>query len=161
VRAQLGRRPREPWRVAAVCQHSHPTVIASPSRLADGTPFPTHLWLTCPWLSACAAAEESSGAAAERAERARRDAAHRERIADADRALRASRARESAEGDACPDVGIAGQRDPLAGKCLHARVALALVGIDDPLGRALLDDVGEACDDRRCDALAAAAGEAR
>jgi len=37
---QLGRPPREPWRVCVRCEFGYPQVIASPSRLDDGKPFP-------------------------------------------------------------------------------------------------------------------------
>jgi hypothetical protein len=35
-------------------------------------------------------------------------------------------------------------------KCLHAHLALALVGIDDPIGRALLGQGDTDCPDERC-----------
>jgi hypothetical protein len=75
------------------------------------------------------------------------------RAADAE--YRARRA-ELADGtDPVPGVGIAGQRDPLATKCLHAHVASALAGIDDPVGLQVLDEVGRECPDDACFALTA------
>jgi hypothetical protein len=68
----------------------------------------------------------------------------------ADTAYREARAAESAGGDACAGVGIAGQRDPLATKCLHAHVAAALSGIDDPVGRGVLEAIAPECCDGRC-----------
>ncbi len=56
--------------------------------------------------------------------------------------------------DACAAVGLAGQRDPLGVKCVHAHVALALVGIDDPIGLELLER-GRECPDRYCDRFSA------
>ena len=50
----------------------------------------------------------------------------------------------------CVSVGIAGQRDPLGVKCLHAHLALALVGVDDPIGIHLLGEGDPVCPDRRC-----------
>jgi len=150
VAAQAGRAPRAPWRVAARCVWGYPTAIASPSRLSDGTPFPTFAWLTCPWLSQRAAAAESRGETAAWAERAASDTELRARLAETDRALRERRTAESGGADECGSVGIAGQRDPLAVKCLHAHVALALVGIEDPIGLHLLHDGDPACPDRRC-----------
>lgn len=134
VGRQLGREPREPWRVAARCGRGYPMVIASPSRLADGTPFPTLYWLTCPTLAAMAAAEESAGASAYWRSQVESDRALQEQVLAADAALRAAREQESDGVDACSTVGIAGQSDPESMKCLHARVALALAGIDDPIG---------------------------
>jgi hypothetical protein len=38
-------------------------------------------------------------------------------------------------------------------KCLHAHVALALLGIADPIGMAELGKVESACKDARCAAM--------
>jgi uncharacterized protein len=151
VAEQLGGRvPREPWRVAARCSHGFPTVIVSPSVLADGTPFPTHAWLTCPHLTEALAAEESTGATAAWAERAAAEPALAERLRVADVALRQARAEESGGVDGCESVGLAGQRDPLGVKCLHAHVALVLIGIDDPIGEAELGKISRNCGNARC-----------
>jgi hypothetical protein len=150
VAAQIGRVPRAPWRVATRCRLGYPTVVVSPSRLADGTPFPTFAWLTCPWLAELACAAESRGETAEWASRASTDTALRSRLVDADRAVREMRAAESDDEDACASVGIAGQRSPLGVKCLHAHLALALVGIDDPIGADLLARGDVTCPDARC-----------
>ena len=150
VAAQLGRVPRAPWRVGARCAWGFPTVAVSPSRLADGTPFPNYAWLTCPYLVEIASAGESEGQTARWAERARSDAALAEQLAETDRAVRERRRAESDGDDACAAVGIAGQRDPLGVKCLHAHLALALVGIADPIGDELLEAVDAACPDCRC-----------
>jgi hypothetical protein len=72
------------------------------------------------------------------------------RLKETDSAVRALRTAESDGVDACSSVGIAGQRDPLGVKCLHAHVALALVGVDDPIGGALLGEFDPDCPDRRC-----------
>lgn len=153
VAAQLGRVPREPWRVAASCQHGFPTVIVSPGLLGDGTPFPAYAWLTCPHLVEQLSAEEAAGAAAGWAARAQVDAAFAERLIAADAALREARAHESGGSDPCRGVGLAGQRRPLGVKCLHAHVALVLVGIDDPIGEAELGKVELVCSDIRCNDL--------
>ena len=150
VARQLGRVPRTPWRVAASCAYGYPTVIASPSRLADGTPFPTTYWLTCPYLSEAASAAESAGSLAEWDALIAEDPALRAELASVDAELRRRRAAESDGVDACASVGVAGQTSVVVAKCLHARVALALVGIDDPIGLALLEQASRACPDRRC-----------
>jgi uncharacterized protein len=153
VAAQLGREPRGPWRVAARCTRGFPSVIVSPGILEDGTPFPTHAWLTCPHLVELLSAEESCGAAAGWAERARVDPGLAARLAAADAVLRDVRARESGGVDPCEAVGLAGQRGPLGVKCLHAHVALTLIGIDDPIGQAELEKLSPTCVDVRCDSL--------
>lgn len=153
VAAQLGRIPRDPWRVGVRCSWGRPVVIVSPSTLADGTPFPNLAWLTCPWLTELVAAEESAGAAAGFARRAAEEPAFAAALSHADAAVRGLRAAESGGVDACAAVGIAGQRDPLGVKCLHAHVALALLGVADPVGEDVLSRVQRWCDDDRCAGL--------
>lgn len=150
VAAQLGRVPRDPWRVGVRCRWGRPAVIVSPSTLADGTPFPNLGWLTCPWLAEAVAAEESAGGAAAFARRAAEDPAFAAALTAADGVVRDLRAVESGDDDACATVGIAGQRDPLGVKCLHAHVALALLGVVDPVGEDVLSRVQRWCDDDRC-----------
>jgi len=150
VAEQVGRAPRDPWRVAARCRWGYATAIVSPSRLSDGTPFPTFAWLTCPWLAQRASAAESQGATAEWARRAEADPDLRSRLSKTDQAVRERRAAESGGTDACASVGIAGQRDSSGVKCLHAHVALALVGLDDPIGLHMLGMDNPACPDQRC-----------
>jgi len=147
--------PREPWRVGARCRWDRAAVIVSPSTLADGTPFPNLAWLTCPWLLDLVAAEESLGGAAAYAAKAAEEPAFAEALRAADVRVRELRAAESGGVDGCCGVGIAGQRDPLGVKCLHAHVALALVGVADPVGTDLLSRVTRWCDDDRCARLCA------
>jgi hypothetical protein len=134
-------------------------VIVSPSRLADGTPFPTYAWLTCPHLAEQVAERESAGEVAAWAARAASDESLATALRAVDAGLRQLRAAESGGVDACSAVGVAGQRDPLGVKCLHAHVALALVGAGDPIGEELLAEVTLECDDDRCAALRATAAE--
>ncbi len=137
-------------------------MIVSPSRLDDGTPFPTLAWLTCPHLIDQVAAAESGGATARFAERAQRDQSFADSLRAVDARVRVLRAEESGGVDACPTVGVGGQRDPLGVKCLHVHVALALLGEDDPIGAELLTDAPRECDADRCAALVlAAASEER
>ncbi|HEY5506960.1 MAG TPA: DUF501 domain-containing protein, partial [Coriobacteriia bacterium] len=42
------------------CERGAPAVIAVAPRLADGTPFPTAFWLTCPRLVEAVGALESA-----------------------------------------------------------------------------------------------------
>jgi uncharacterized protein len=155
VEAQLGRAPREPWRVAARCDHGYPTVIVSPSVLADDTLFPTYAWLTCPHLSLLLSVLETAGAAAGWAARAVSDPQLAEKLVATDIAVRVARTIESGGEDACAPVGLAGQKDPLGVKCLHAHVALALVGIEDPIGVEELGKILTTCSNVSCASLIA------
>lgn len=150
VAAQLKRQPRDPWRVSSRCRWGYPTTIASPSLLEDGTPFPNLVWLTCPFLIERISTLESEGAAAHFAALAQEDEGLAEAIRDTDARVREARRVESGGVDSCPGVGIAGQKDPMGVKCLHAHAALELVRLGDPIGREILDLVGYQCSNQRC-----------
>jgi hypothetical protein len=155
VERQIGRVPRRPWRIAVRCQWGRPSVIASPSRLADGTPFPTLYWLTCPYLLERVSSLESAGFISAWNERADTDPVLSVLLGEADAELRERRARESGGTDGCASVGVAGQRDSASVKCLHAHVALALAGIRDPVGEETIALLGTCCEDDACATIAA------
>ncbi|MCL4078402.1 DUF501 domain-containing protein [Coriobacteriia bacterium Es71-Z0120] len=148
---QLGRRPRGRWRVAARCRYGFPQAIETEPVLPGGEPFPTLYYLTCPYLVEAASAAESEGELARFDARASTDAAFAARMREAHEEVVSRRAAAARGSDPCGGVGAAGQRDPLATKCLHARIATALAGIGDPVGEAMIERVGAACGDARCD----------
>ena len=150
VARQLGRVPRGRWRPVARCSYGRPIVIITAPALEDGTPFPTLYYLTCPHLVERISGLESSGELRRWRERISGEPVLRERLRAADAAYRAARAAEAGGVDPMPGVGIAGQRDPCALKCLHAHVAAFLAGIDDPVGAGVLDAVVRECTDDRC-----------
>ena len=61
VAAQLGRRPRGLRAVAHRCPCGLPDVVETAPRLADGTPFPTLYYLTCPRAAAAIGGLEAAG----------------------------------------------------------------------------------------------------
>ena len=61
VAAQLGRAPRAVTAVAHRCPCGLPDVVQTAPRLADGTPFPTLFYLTCPRATAAVSRLESGG----------------------------------------------------------------------------------------------------
>jgi hypothetical protein len=138
---------------------SHPTVITSPSLLDDGTPFPTMAWLTCPWLNDRVSKIESAGGVLDWRTRVEGDPAIGHALRAADVAFREARTAEGGGRDGCEAVGIAGQRDPLKVKCLHAHVALVLIGIGDPVGMGVLAGIDQECADDRCATLVTAGDE--
>ncbi len=150
VCAQLGREPRGSWRARARCPFGRPTVIETAPRLEDGTPFPTLYWLTCPWLTEYVSGLESAGAASEWASRLSSSDRLAERMRLADAEYRARRAAAAGGQDPTPRVGIAGQSDPMATKCLHAHVGAFLAGIDDPIGESVLSSMNSNCPDDLC-----------
>ena len=153
VSAQIGRMPRGSWRTAVRCSFGRPAVIATKPALEDETPFPTLFWLTCPWLVTSISHLESLGQIASWAERLRDDEGLRSKMMAADEEYRQLRAVEADGKDPFPAVGIAGQRDPLMTKCLHAHVAAALAGIDDPAGAGVLAMTERECSNDECLAL--------
>jgi hypothetical protein len=144
---QLGRPARPFRRVARRCAHGFPAVTEQ-GPYADGQPFPTTYYLTCPWLVAAISRVEADGGVARWSRAIESDEGLRESLERADEEQRRLRPEL--------DVGIAGTRRPGALKCLHAHAAFALARPGYELGERILAEVGDLwCPDGRC---AAAAG---
>ncbi|MFN2543985.1 MAG: DUF501 domain-containing protein [Actinomycetota bacterium] len=124
VREQLGREPTTRFSVVARCFPGHPLVIRNHPLDAEGDPFPTLYWLTCPEAVKRVARLESEGWIDRLEERFD---AELERV---HRAYAEDRARELSEAAAWGGVG--GTRTGV--KCLHAHYAYHLAGGDDPVG---------------------------
>ena len=73
VAAQLQRTPRDVHAVAHRCPCGEIDVVATPPRLADGTPFPTFYYATCPKLTGAISTLESSGLMGQMNERLQTD----------------------------------------------------------------------------------------
>lgn len=73
VGAQLGRTPRGTRAVAHRCPCGRPDVVETTPRLADGTPFPTLFYLTCPRAVGACSRLESAGVMKEMADRLAED----------------------------------------------------------------------------------------
>ena len=123
VAAQLGRTPRGTRAVAHRCPCGLPDVVETSPRLADGTPFPTLYYLTCPKAVAACSKLESGGTMREMNARL---------AEDPDLARRYRRAHEDylarREGIAhVPEIaGVSAGGMPGRVKCLHALLAHAL-----------------------------------
>jgi exopolyphosphatase / guanosine-5'-triphosphate,3'-diphosphate pyrophosphatase len=130
VRAQLGREPTTTFEVVARCATGHPLAIRNAAIDAEGAPFPTTFWLTCPDAVKAVSRVESTGAIAELNRRFDDDAAFR---ADVDRA-HADAVAERARTDPGTEGlgGVGGTRRGI--KCLHAHYANRLGGGDDVVG---------------------------
>jgi hypothetical protein len=123
VTAQLGRTPRGARAVAHRCPCGLPDVVETSPRLADGTPFPTLYYLTCPRATGAVSALESAGLMremnarlAEDPELARRyRAAHEQYLA-----------RREQIGHVPEIEGVSAGGMPTRVKCLHVHVAQAL-----------------------------------
>lgn len=133
VREQLGREATVPFSVVVRCGDGHPLVIRNRPLDADGHPFPTIYWLTCPAAVKAVSSIESEGAIA---------ALEREpAIADRLETIHSAYAAERGEllDGAAAWGGVGGTRAGI--KCLHAHYAYHLAGGDDPIGRRTADRI--------------------
>lgn len=137
VAAQLGRPPRGLRAVAHRCGCGLPDVVKTAPRLADGTPFPTLYYLTCPRAAAAVGRLEAAGRMREMTERLAADPA----LAAAHAAAHADYIARRDAIEILPGAGSAGGM-PDRVKCLHALVAheLAVPGAN-PLGREALAEL--------------------
>jgi len=144
IAVQLGRTPRGLLAVAHRCPCGLPDVAETAPRLADGSPFPTLYYLTCPRASAAVSKLEASGVMrdmtarlADEVLRRRYESAHRDYLARRDTAAR------SAGIEPLPPGTQSAGGMPERVKCLHALVAHELAAGDvNPFGREALDAVG-------------------
>jgi hypothetical protein len=147
VAAQLGRSPRAMRAVAHRCPCGRPDVVETSPRLADGTPFPTLYYLTCPRACSAVARLEASGVMREMTDRLR----HEDDLAAAYAgATRDYLARRDAQEE-LPGSPTAGGM-PGRVKCLHVHVAHSLAagsGVN-PFGDEALRALGEWWADGPC-----------
>ncbi len=133
VRAQLGRPPRDTVGVAHRCPCGHPDVVATAPRLADGTPFPTLYYLTCPLAASAVGTLEAGGLMRRLTERLGADEDLAARYRAAHEAYLAARRRY---GEVPEIEGVSAGGMPDRVKCLHVLVAHSLAvgeGVN-PLG---------------------------
>lgn len=134
IESQLGRTPRDVMDVAHRCPCGQPDVVTTQPRLADGTPFPTYYYATCPRLTAAISTLESSGLMAQMSERLQNDPELAGAYAAAHVDYLASRA---ATGISVPEIeGISAGGMPERVKCLHVLIAQSLANGEgvNPLG---------------------------
>jgi hypothetical protein len=121
VAEQLGREPRALRAIAHRCPSGHPSVIQTNPRLADGTPFPTLYYLTCPRLTSLVSRLEASGLMREMTENLATDP-------DLAAAYQAAHQAYLAQRDAIEPLGTEVSAGGMPGrvKCLHVHVAHSL-----------------------------------
>jgi hypothetical protein len=138
VERQLGRQPRGVAEVAHRCPCGEPDVLRTQPRLADGTPFPTTYYATCPRLTGAISTLESEGLMREMSDRLADDATLRAAYA---RAHEDYLERRGELGDIPEIDGISAGGMPTRVKCLHVLVAHSLAagpGVN-PLGDEALE----------------------
>jgi hypothetical protein len=126
----LGRDPRGAFDVVVRRPDGEPMVVRNAPFLDDGTPMPTRFYLVDAALVREVSRLEAVGGvrAAERAVDAELiEATHERYAAERDAAI------DPAHVGPRPSGGVGGTRAGV--KCLHAHVAHALAGGDDPVGR--------------------------
>lgn len=142
ITAQLQRPPRGVVGVAHRCPCGKPTVVQTEPRLANGTPFPTTYYLTCPRATSACSTLESQGVMAEMTARLAEDP---ELAAAYARAHDAYLQDRESLGHVPEIAGISAGGMPDRVKCLHVLVGHALAagpGVN-PLGDEALDRIGE------------------
>ncbi len=138
VAAQLGREPRAMRAVAHRCPCGRPDVVETSPRLADGTPFPTLYYLTCPRAASAIGRLEASGLMRAMTDRLGTDAELAQRYRHAHESYLARR-QELEHVDEIAGISAGGM--PNRVKCLHVLVAHSLAtgrGVN-PLGDEALD----------------------
>ena len=142
VERQLGRRPRAFRRVAVRCPFGRPAVTEQSPFDAEGRPFPTQFYVTCPHLVAAISRLEAAGGV-ERWTRAA--AAH----ADLARSLAAA---DAEQRRLRPELsaGIGGSTRGGSLKCLHAHAAFALARPGYELGDRVLAELPALWPDACC-----------
>lgn len=123
MRGQLGRDMRGVVSIARRCACGRPAVVRTSPRLEDGTPFPTSLYLTLPWLTLDISRIEATGTMADLTERL---AADEELAAGYQRAHERYLARRAEIGDAEEVRHVSAGGMPTRVKCLHAVAGQAL-----------------------------------
>lgn len=146
IAAQLGRPLRAFSKPLTRCHLGLPVVIEVPPVLDDGTPFPTHYWLSCPLAVRRVARIESRGDIARMEERAAADPEFERRLAGAHERYRLDRDGLIPQGATHrPSGGVGGASFGV--KCLHAHYADHSAGIcaeeprDNPVGELVAAEI--------------------
>jgi uncharacterized protein len=162
VARQLGRTPRDIVAVAHRCPCGNPDVVTTSPRLADGTPFPTLYYLTCPRAASAVGRLEGTGVMRDMEKRLEADPQLADAYRQAHDAYLAARNRL----ESVPELaGITAGGMPDRVKCLHVLLAHSLAagpGVN-PLGDEVAERVGEWWRANSCTAQSAAgdSGEAQ
>ncbi len=144
VERQLGRTPRAFRRVAVRCPFGRPAVTEQAPFDADGHPFPTQFYVTCPHLVAAISRLEAAGGVERWTRAAAEDAGLGASLADAQAEQRRLRPEL--------DAGIGGSTRSGSLKCLHAHAAFALARPGYELGDRILAELPALWPDSCCTA---------
>lgn len=132
IAGELGRAPRDLTGIAVRCPHGYPAVTETAPILAEGSPNPTLLYMTCPALAAMISRVEAAGGVRALRSACQDDNELREILEEITRAYQERRAALALEGasagvrDPRPGAGIGGPESPETASCLHAYGAALL-----------------------------------
>jgi uncharacterized protein len=133
VEVQIGRSLRAESEVVGRCHLGLPVVVKVPPRLADGTPFPTLFWLSCPLATTRIGRLEGAGGVKRMERRAEVDDEFSAALAAAHDSYQQERDRSLPDDDEPrPSGGVGGTRHGV--KCLHAHYAHTVGGGENPVG---------------------------
>ncbi len=138
VAKQLGRPTRGTRAIAHRCPCGRPDVVETMPRLADGTPFPTLYYLTCPRATAECSRLESAGVMKEMFQRLQEDP---ELASEYQKAHEGYLERRESIGSVPEIEGISAGGMPNRVKCLHVLLGHALAagpGVN-PLGDEVIE----------------------
>ena len=123
VHRQLGRDPRGVVAVSHRCACGEPDVVMTAPRLADGAPFPTLYYLTCPRLTGAVSTLEAEGLMRDMQRRLSENPGLRSQYEDAHQSYLAARERI----ERVPEIaGVTAGGMPERVKCLHVLVGHSL-----------------------------------
>jgi uncharacterized protein len=156
VARQLGREPRAFGRVSVRCPFGAPAVTEQHPYTADGDPFPTTYYLTCPHLVAAVSRLEAAGGVERWSAAAREEPELTASLAAADEEQRrirqalATGSEERRDGGASLLFGVGGSRRGGSLKCLHAHVAYSLARPGYALGERIAAELEPLWPDTCC-----------
>ena len=154
ISAQLERFPKNVLEVSQRCSYGFPVVIKS-KPILEGKPFPTIYWLSCPFLRYKISQLETEGYIPK----------YEKLLASSPRLLSLQvRAHLRAQKEAIELAGEKGWiRERLSSggmggisnfshiECLHLHVAYHLGGIENPVGKMVLEEIGKKeCENALC-----------
>ena len=159
----LGREPRTPFKVQTRCPDGTPQVLlANPVFKEDGIwkPFPTFLWLLCPRLKKEVARLEQAGKVKEFSIKIETDPEFAQKFNEGQKELAAIRLEMAKEimptelpehiEKILSETTIAGSMDIRGVKCLHSHVAQELAFNNNPIGKEVLEIIGNCKTDDNC-----------
>jgi len=140
LEVQLGRPTQGESVVARRCHFQLPVVVEVAPVTADGRPFPTLYWLSCPLARRRVARIEERGTVKELDRRLAEDPEFARALEEAHAAYAEAReARLPDDVERVPSGGIGGTSGGV--KCLHAHLAEYLVLGRSPAGRVVHDEI--------------------